>query len=374
MSKKVMIPNDGMKPFVVMHNGEKYVYAPGQTVDVPDGVALEIEEYQRKKHPGEAIPPFAGGGVQPDWNQNDPNALDFVKNRTHYSEVKYSAIVEEQTVSVYDGEWDESVVSLGLLEEGKTYTVVLDGNSYACVAWRHDESDSIFIGNGSYYFGLEGKGDIVPFLVEMWTYDDTVFAGLYADDGEHTFCIEGELESVHRIDEKYLSQTTIAKLETNETISKIFINEHKSTADEWCVYYDSNDKTLCTKTPLSFSRILCVYRLNSPSISSLPAIDETRKISSGQEYSIIDFLENAALRSHTKFYILSLNVNGKEVTLPAQMTQDTNGHYTWLAQYIDNETHYLYIVEWKQRADIAEDPDYNNKRYMPYDVYITRIK
>ena len=62
MSKKVTIPNDGMKPFVVMHNGEKYVYAPGQTVDVPDGVALEIEEYKRKKLHGEAIPPFGVGG------------------------------------------------------------------------------------------------------------------------------------------------------------------------------------------------------------------------------------------------------------------------------------------------------------------------
>lgn len=61
MSKTVTIPTDGMNPFVVMHNGVKYVYTPGETVEVPDGVALEIEEYKRwrEKHPGENVPPFA---------------------------------------------------------------------------------------------------------------------------------------------------------------------------------------------------------------------------------------------------------------------------------------------------------------------------
>lgn len=35
------------------------------------------------------------GGVQPDWNQNDPTAADYVKNRTHY---------DEQTVIEWDGD------------------------------------------------------------------------------------------------------------------------------------------------------------------------------------------------------------------------------------------------------------------------------
>lgn len=61
MSKTVTIPTDGMNPFVVIFNGVKYVYTPGETVEVPDGVALEIEEYKRwrEKHPGENVPPFA---------------------------------------------------------------------------------------------------------------------------------------------------------------------------------------------------------------------------------------------------------------------------------------------------------------------------
>ena len=103
MSKTVTIPTDGMNPFVVIFNGVKYVYTPGETVEVPDGVALEIEEYKRwrEKHPGENVPPFgAGGGAQPDLSQNDPNAPDFVKNRPFYSIDERGAVAKEQTVQI----------------------------------------------------------------------------------------------------------------------------------------------------------------------------------------------------------------------------------------------------------------------------------
>jgi hypothetical protein len=61
MSKIVTIPTDGGNPFVVILGGVKYVYKPGETVEVPDGVALEIEEWERwhEKYYGENVPPFA---------------------------------------------------------------------------------------------------------------------------------------------------------------------------------------------------------------------------------------------------------------------------------------------------------------------------
>ena len=44
MSKTITIPEGIMNPFVVVHNGITYTYKPGETVEVPDGVALEIEK------------------------------------------------------------------------------------------------------------------------------------------------------------------------------------------------------------------------------------------------------------------------------------------------------------------------------------------
>lgn len=112
MSKKVTIPTDGGNPFVVILGGVKYVYKPGETVDVPDGVALEIEERERwrDKYRGAVQPPFAagGGGVQPDLSQNDPNAADYVKNRTHY---EAEEIVNEPLNITWDGN-TEGLVSV----------------------------------------------------------------------------------------------------------------------------------------------------------------------------------------------------------------------------------------------------------------------
>lgn len=86
MSKTVTIPTDGMNPFVVMHNGIKYTYTPGETVTVPDGVALEIEEYKRwrEKYYGTTHLPFevpsggSGGGVSSYNNLTDKPQREFL--------------------------------------------------------------------------------------------------------------------------------------------------------------------------------------------------------------------------------------------------------------------------------------------------------
>ena len=77
MSKKVTIPTDGGNPFVIIHNGIKYIYSPGETVTVSDGVALEIEEWKRWREKyrnddddllGDVVKTV--NGVKPDKNGN----------------------------------------------------------------------------------------------------------------------------------------------------------------------------------------------------------------------------------------------------------------------------------------------------------------
>lgn len=166
MSKIVTIPTDGGNPFVVILGGIKYVYKPGETVEVPDGVALEIEEWERwhEKYYGDNVPPFgAGGDTQPDWNQNDQNAADYVKNRTHYEEFK--TIIEEREVRVWfdGGGFDASRMP----QVGEKLTVTLNGETYECVVWEIE--GNIGLGNGE-AFNIN-KGENVPF-----------FAGFEASD------------------------------------------------------------------------------------------------------------------------------------------------------------------------------------------------
>lgn len=124
MSKTVTIPTDGMNPFVVISNGVKYVYTPGETVTVPDGVALEIEEYKRwrDKYYGITPAPF---GAKPDLSQNDPNAPDFVKNRTHYVEKAFEDIT-----------WDGDI-------EGRDATEVFHSSGYYKVSDQIPTSEAL---------------------------------------------------------------------------------------------------------------------------------------------------------------------------------------------------------------------------------------
>lgn len=141
MSKKVTIPTDGGNPFVVILGGIKYVYKPGETVDVPDGVALEIEEWERwrDKYRGAVQPPFSS--VQPDLSQNDPNAADYVKNRTHWVEEGETVLVD-QTINGYWHAFESPIP----LVEGKSYTVEYNGTTYECIAGMHFEG-VVCIGN-----------------------------------------------------------------------------------------------------------------------------------------------------------------------------------------------------------------------------------
>ena len=63
--------------------------------------------------------------VQADWAQNDENAIDYVKNRTHWAEQATEVVVAETTETEYVEILD------GLLFNG-TYIVTVDCVQYTC--------------------------------------------------------------------------------------------------------------------------------------------------------------------------------------------------------------------------------------------------
>lgn len=78
-----------------------------------------------------------------DWNQNDENAIDYIKNRPFYEgepEIHYN--LPETTIS------DESSLSLGFtylqgtlsIEDGRTYEVIINGNVYTAKCVQIDSS------------------------------------------------------------------------------------------------------------------------------------------------------------------------------------------------------------------------------------------
>lgn len=146
----------------------------------------------------------------PDWNQNDDTQPDHIKNRTHYSKIVRGTIVEEQSININYPVTDERYVYLDAksnIVEGNTYTVILNGVSYECVAWKEPASAAFVLGNGSFN-GNDGLGEDVPFacLISEDEFGD-FHASIYAADGDYIISVEGDIEEVRALDEKYLPKS-----------------------------------------------------------------------------------------------------------------------------------------------------------------------
>jgi len=211
MSKKVTIPTDGGNPFVVILGGVKYVYKPGETVDVPDGVALEIEEWKRwkNKYHGAVQPPFAAGddgsAVQPDLSQNDPAAADYVKNRTHYEETKNVVIAEDPQArnimphikSTVEGYSTNGYLRGDAIIPGETYVVNFDGVDYVGVAYEGSSIVCIFGGG-------DGKSDYTkaPFNILVLPENEVML--MTTDGKQHQLKIVHVQKHIKKLDKKYL--------------------------------------------------------------------------------------------------------------------------------------------------------------------------
>ena len=141
-------------------------------------------------------------GVQPDWNQNDSTSADYVKNRPFYTgNPVETVLVEESTVSFSEssgGSYQGQVQSTFSPTLGKTYKVSWDGTTYqsACV----EIEGNIVIGNLS-ILGM-GSDTGEPFFMIPKALGIIVFTS--DTSASHTISISGYIESVVKINPKYL--------------------------------------------------------------------------------------------------------------------------------------------------------------------------
>ena len=78
--------------------------------------------------------------VQPDWDQNDSTANDYIKNRPFYREVTEVVMLPETNFEIVSVESD-TIISDSFpytFEVGQEYTVTLDGEAKTYTAIRAD--------------------------------------------------------------------------------------------------------------------------------------------------------------------------------------------------------------------------------------------
>ena len=172
----------------------------------------------------------ATGGVQPDWNQNDSTAADYVKNRPFYTgNPVETALVEESTVSftnpsanIYYGAIPTTIELIA----GETYKVSWDGATYECVCGLIMGHTAI--GNLSIIGAGADTGE--PFLITPLADNQGTEVYTLDTSNSHTISISAfAAAEVVKIPDKYIS----------DTFRDIIIagNPLQWSDDEWDKYY-----------------------------------------------------------------------------------------------------------------------------------------
>lgn len=156
--------------------------------DKPSGYVCKPNEYRAPTN-------------APDWNQNDPSGVGYIKNRTHWVET-----VTTRDISVEFPEAGESVSGLFSLDlvEGETYEVTWDGVLYSCAAYIVNGPNTPSIGNAE-VVNASGGGNGEPFFCTVYQGSVMLFA---STAGTHTISMphfeEYEAKKIHKLDGKYL--------------------------------------------------------------------------------------------------------------------------------------------------------------------------
>ena len=141
-----------------------------------------------------AIDELATISVQPDWNQNDETAADYVKNRTHYEESSYTDYVLNM-----DG---PEIVGFSMPEVGGTITVKINGIESAETVKTGTSGplgNYTYIGNND-FDSLRAGGT-------GWCVVATSGATFGFANPDTTMSIGTSV--IHKIDEKYLPDTLL---------------------------------------------------------------------------------------------------------------------------------------------------------------------
>lgn len=239
-----------------------------------DVTTLALAKSYTNQHGG------GGGGVQPDWNQNDETAKDYVKNRPFYTGNSVETVlVEESTVTfkynggVYMAQFQSTFVPT----VGEIYNVSWDGTVYesACV----DFYGMPLIGNPALIGHESDTGEPFVMLVENGQGIEISTADTSAS---HTLsisqCVAGE---VVKIDEKFIPDVSslIVKSSTAGSTKKFRVTVDDDYNVSATNTSDSVSKALATTEYVdnSVSNPLNITSAAVGQIAKITAVDENGK-------------------------------------------------------------------------------------------------
>lgn len=165
---------------------------------------------------------------QPDWNQNDSTAMDYIKNRPFYAgDPVKTEIIPETVVTFSDMDgmmaatWPESFDSV----EGQTYVISWDGTDYVCSGILFN--DVPILGNLGCLGAGSDTGEPFIFLYQgQWLVVSTESAT------EHVIGIKTVTTQIVTLDEKYLPEATNDTPGISKLLVRVIDTEKDYTTEE----------------------------------------------------------------------------------------------------------------------------------------------
>lgn len=167
------------------------------------------------------------------WNQNDPTADDYIKNRPFYSEgIKEITIID--TIVNFDNSSsgrisNDPIVYQIMIDDysansfkiGEAYTVIWDDQTYECVAQDIDGIGAIGNANLIGYMGSVGYEDTgEPFLIGAEQGYGYIVLGI--EDGNHTMVVKTTMEIIKKLDKKFIDMPD--DIVTDEELNNVVDN------------------------------------------------------------------------------------------------------------------------------------------------------
>ena len=141
------------------------------------------------------------------WEQNDPTADDYIKNRPFYTDdSKKVVIAPNQQITFSD---NNAILALSEIIEfvvGQSYKVKFDNVNYTCVAWDFDGIGAI--GNQGFLGRPTNTGE--PFIIIILKAEGVGIIQSLTTTGTHT--VEVTSAKIVKIDKKYLPDDLITDL------------------------------------------------------------------------------------------------------------------------------------------------------------------
>ena len=198
-----------------------------------------------------------------DWSQNDENAIDYVKNRTHWVGTGVGTKVLVNQVQYTGGEHVSIYSTSDESELAPVIYVTLDGTRYECERWYYTAffEEEVYYGNGTIE-GIDHNED-KPFLISCakggsykirynWNF-------VTADTDTHTVTIEIPSETTtvyHPLDERFIPDSIARQEYVDSTFAKksdvkdVDLSNYytKSEIDNMELISTSDIDTICSAT------------------------------------------------------------------------------------------------------------------------------